>query len=291
AGTYNTSTGLWEVGHLSDNGQKTLTITAIAQAPTGEPDEYKSFAATVYMYADVNVLNNIASLEVIPQVPTEADLQIEKTVDEDEPGVDDDITFTINVTNNGPDDATGVTVTDVLPTGYDFVSSTQGTYNAGTRTITWNIGNLAASASTSFDIVAKVLASGTYNNTASVTANEPDPDTDNNNDTVTVTPDIPTANLGITKTVDDNSPSVSQNVTFTLTVTNNGPDDATGVTVTDELPSGYTYVSHSTEDGSFDEGTGEWTIGNLSNGNSATLTITATVLSSGNHTKIGRAHV
>src|SRR5690606_37905671 len=130
----------------------------------------------------------------------------------------------------------------------------------------------------------KVLASGTYNNTASVTANEPDPDTDNNNDTVTVTPDIPTANLGITKTVDDNSPSVSQNVTFTLTVTNNGPDDATGVTVTDELPSGYTYVSHSTEDGSFDEGTGEWTIGNLSNGNSATLTITATVLSSGNHT-------
>src|SRR5690606_38995591 len=138
-----------------------------------------------------------------PTPPMQSDLEIQKTVSNNEPEVDDNVTFTIDVTNNGPDDATGVTVTDVLPTGYDFVSSTQGTYNAGTRTITWNIGNLAASASTSFDIVAKVLASGTYNNTASVTANEPDPATDNKNDTVTVTPDIPTANLGITKTVDD----------------------------------------------------------------------------------------
>ena len=90
------------------------------------------------------------------------------------------------------------------------------------------------------------------------------------------------ADLTLDKSVDDSTPDVGADVVFTIAVTNDGPSDATGVTVTDELPSGYSYVS---DDGSgaYDDGTGIWTIGALANGATATLNITATVLASDDH--------
>ena len=98
-----------------------------------------------------------------------------------------------------------------------------------------------------------------------------------------------TADLGVEKEVDKSGP-VSQNdqVEFTITVTNHGPDDATNVSVTDKLPSGYTYVSHDTETGTYLPGTGEWSIGSLYNGNSVTLTIIATVNGTGNLSNVAK---
>jgi uncharacterized repeat protein (TIGR01451 family) len=93
-----------------------------------------------------------------------------------------------------------------------------------------------------------------------------------------------TADLSLTQTVDNHTPDIGNNVTFTLTVTNSGPDDASGVAVTDALPTGYTYVSDTPSTGTYNNGSGVWTIGDLANGNSATLTITATALASGNYT-------
>ena len=88
------------------------------------------------------------------------------------------------------------------------------------------------------------------------------------------------SDLAITKTVDNNKPIPGSNVTFNLTATNNGLSNNTGVSVTDLLPSGYTYVSCSPV-GAYDSGTGVWNIGNLNSGASATLSIVATVKSSG----------
>ncbi|MCG2611730.1 PKD domain-containing protein, partial [Flavobacterium sp. SM15] len=89
--------------------------------------------------------------------------------------------------------------------------------------------------------------------------------------------------LSVVKTVNNPTPFVGSNVTFTITATNGGPSGATGVVVNDVLPSGYTYVSSVPSVGSFNSGTGVWTIGNLANGASATLTITATVNATGNY--------
>jgi parallel beta-helix repeat protein len=91
------------------------------------------------------------------------------------------------------------------------------------------------------------------------------------------------ADLSLTKTVDNHTPDIGSNVDFTLTVTNGGPDGATGVEVTDLLPTGYTYVGHTPSVGTYNSGSGVWTIGNLANGASATLTITATVNAAGNY--------
>jgi len=84
------------------------------------------------------------------------------------------------------------------------------------------------------------------------------------------------ADLALTKTVDNATPAAGGTVIFTLTVTNNGPNNATGVVVNDFLPDGLTYVSDD-GGGAYSSGTGLWTIpGTLNNGSSATLHITAT---------------
>jgi uncharacterized repeat protein (TIGR01451 family) len=75
--------------------------------------------------------------------------------------------------------------------------------------------------------------------------------------------------------------NVGQNVTFRLTLTNDGPDTATGVTVRDQLPAGLTFVSATASQGTFNNTTGDWTVGDVANGASVTLDIVATLTTAG----------
>jgi uncharacterized repeat protein (TIGR01451 family) len=92
--------------------------------------------------------------------------------------------------------------------------------------------------------------------------------------TVTV---IPATDLSVTKTVDNPTPTVGSNVTFTITAKNNGFSAATGVKVTEVLPAGYSYVSdNSGSTGTtYNSGTGVWTIGSMANGATRELKIVA----------------
>lgn len=87
------------------------------------------------------------------------------------------------------------------------------------------------------------------------------------------------ADLAVTKTVVSNSsfpnPGPGDQLVYTVTVTNQGPDTATGVVVHDVLPGDLLYVSSSASQGSY--ASDNWTVGTLANGASATLTITTTV--------------
>ncbi len=88
--------------------------------------------------------------------------------------------------------------------------------------------------------------------------------------------------LSIEKTMSNTTPHVGEQVTFAITVTNSGPGDATGVEVTDQPPSGYSYVSDDGA-GAYNSTTGVWTVGALANGAHAILHITVTVLGSGDY--------
>lgn len=92
--------------------------------------------------------------------------------------------------------------------------------------------------------------------------------------------------LSITKTATNLTPNFGSNITFTITAKNNGLSAATGVTVNDLLPSGYTLVSATPSIGSYVNGTGIWTIGALANAATATLTVIVTVKSTGFYTNI-----
>ncbi|MEI6653795.1 MAG: SdrD B-like domain-containing protein [Verrucomicrobiota bacterium] len=124
---------------------------------------------------DTDLTNNSAT-DTDTATP-EADLAITKTVDKDKPLVGSQVVFTLTATNHGPSAATGVKVTDTLPSGYQFVSaSPSAAYSAGV----WTIGSLAKNASVSLQITAKVNATGDYLNVATITGTEQDPDQSNN---------------------------------------------------------------------------------------------------------------
>jgi uncharacterized repeat protein (TIGR01451 family) len=98
-----------------------------------------------------------------------------------------------------------------------------------------------------------------------------------NEATVSITVDAaPTGyDLSLTKTANPSSVPPSGEATFLITVTNSGPQTATGVEVTDPLPGfGFTLQETDTSQGSYSNGTGRWTVGDLAPGQSATLEIT-----------------
>src|SRR5690606_34151415 len=90
--------------------------------------------------------------------------------------------------NIGPADGTGVVVTDVLPSGFTYVSSSASTGSYNSTNGEWNIGNLPVGATQTLQITATVNSSGNYTNTASITGIKNDPVLTNNEKSVTVTP-------------------------------------------------------------------------------------------------------
>ena len=211
------------------------------------------------------------------------DLSLVKTVDNESPKVGEQVTFTLTINNAGPSTATGVEVTDQLPDGYTYISDTgNGTYDATSGI--WTVGSLEKDENQSLEIVVEVLASGNYNNQATISnVNEEDSNEDNDEaDADANTDPSPVVDLSLIKTVDNESPKVGEQVTFTLTINNAGPSTATGVEVVDQLPDGYTYISD-TGNGTYDAASGIWTVGSLEKDENQSLEIVVEVLASGNY--------
>jgi uncharacterized repeat protein (TIGR01451 family) len=100
---------------------------------------------------------------------------------------------------------------------------------------------------------------------------------DRDTPTLTINPGVsPPIDLAASKTVNDTTPDEGQTITYTITLTNNGPAQATTVSITELLPAGVTY-SGDDGGGSLNSGTGVWTVGTINSGTSATLNIQATV--------------
>lgn len=186
-------------------------------------------------------LVKVANLPVSP-VPTGTDLSVDKVADTALiTAVGQQITYTVTVCNGGPDDATGVVLTDTLPPEVTYVSDTGGGVLMGGNMLEVTIGNLAAFGCVQFDIVVEAASEGTAINSATVTGNETDPDNGNNTDTASTTIENQ-ANLAVTK-VDDGGAPVGQDFTYTVTITNNGPAPANNVVMTDNLDPTTTFVS------------------------------------------------
>ncbi|WP_158939559.1 DUF11 domain-containing protein [Streptomyces sp. NRRL S-87] len=214
-----------------------------------------------------------------------ADLAVTKT--ENGPvTVGQEVTYTLTATNNGPDTAYGVTVTDRLPDSFTFTSGSPGCAETapGSDEVVCQIGTLnpGASASVTRTIAATATAEGTFTNEATITGAVADPSPDNNTATVDTVVNPQTADLSVTKTDSPDPVTAGQNVTYTVVVTNGGPGTATGVVLTDTLPPSFTFVSGS---GCTKTSSGpdvvRCDIGTLTSGMSATRLITATANSAG----------
>ena len=91
------------------------------------------------------------------------------------------------------------------------------------------------------------------------------------------------SDLSLEKMVDNQIVRIGETVTFTIEVTNNGPEANSGVQVRDRLPSGYDFISARTTAGVYDQTNGLWNIGRLGNGNTVFLTLLAKVKATGDY--------
>lgn len=124
---------------------------------------------------------------VITYIINYIDLNVTKTASNYAPLAGEVITFTVVAKNNSTTlGASNVVLTDLLPTGYTFISANQAGYNKSTGV--WNIGNLAANTTTTLTIAALVNDTGLYNNTATISSDtNPDDVPVNNSSTATIT--------------------------------------------------------------------------------------------------------
>ena len=234
-----------------------------------------------YQLCDANGDCSTATVSVTVNHVTlsQANISVYKNVSDQTPKVGETVTFTITASNSGPYDASNVSVTDVLPSGYTFVKATP-SKGSWTSPI-WNIGSLSNGGSATITMDAIVNATGNYVNTASISGSENDPEPGNNTSSSTPVP-VPQTDLRIVKTVDDTNPFVGSNISFTINVTNVGPSAATAVNVSEVLPSGFTFVSATPSSGTWTAP--NWDIGSMPYGGSETLLIVASVNAGGIYT-------
>jgi gliding motility-associated-like protein/uncharacterized repeat protein (TIGR01451 family) len=131
---------------------------------------------------------SVPSTMIIKSICVIADLSISNTVDNTYPLIGKAVVFTIIATNNGPNGSTGAIVTDILPGGYTYVSSTTttGTFNPATGV--WTIGTINTGSTVTLTITVTVNTTGTYISTATITGIETDGNTDNNTSTTVTYP-------------------------------------------------------------------------------------------------------
>ena len=258
-----------------DAGQGGNTITNVTTAATGDQidpstvgDNLEEAVDVVDNTTDLVTVKTLASGDV---TPAEGDI----------------VTFEITVTNNGTAEATNVDLTDLLPAGLTATvlnsGITQGTYDAATGL--WTIGTLANGASATLTIEGTVDAgqSGNVitNTTTAATGDQVDPSTDGDILEESVAVNVPVTDLVTVKTLasSDATPDEGDVVTFEISVTNDGPDAATGVFLTDFLPAGLTATATNgtVSQGSYDPATGVFDVGDLQSGETATLFIEGTV--------------
>ncbi len=135
-------------------------------------------------------------------------------------------------------------------------------------------------ASCTFSVAVTSDVPGQYLNNASNFTDNNNIDTSQASATLTVTEDTSNVDIEILKTVSPDEASLGNAVTFTITATNIGTTTASGIEVSDLLPSGYEYNTFTASSGSFDTSSFVWSIPELSAGESASLTLQVTIISS-----------
>ena len=158
----------------------------------------------------------------------------------------------------------------------------------GMSNYNWNVqgGTIVAGGTSTSNTISIVWSSGS-NPSLSVSYNEPGGCQISMLEEIAIET-ISCSDLTITKTVDNEAPFVGDNVIFTIKVKNEGVDNFIDVLVSEQLPSGFEYISHSTNNGTYNPTTGDWTIALLTTNATATLTLKAKVLGTGDHLNIAR---
>lgn len=270
-------------GPLAVGADETITLTLdVPAGVTGSTSvsatALDGFPGQPPIFKETNTSDNGAIVAVT--MKPAADLSVTKTASPNPVPAGTTLTYTIGYANAGPSDATGVVITDTLPTGATFLSAQPGSCTLAGGTVTCALGTVAAGGSGTVTIVVSVPADSavaSLDNRAVITSAVTDPVPDNDSAAVGTAVGA-AADVAVTKTAAPGTVSAGGQVTFAVSVSNAGPSVAGGVVVTDAMPAGLTARTASSANASCTVGaTVTCSISSLGVGASARIEIVADV--------------
>ena len=206
------------------------------------------------------------------------------------------LSYTFSIVNNGPNAATGVTITQVIPAGFDFrtVMTGEGSATFANGLVTANIGTLLPGATTYLNIIGYPTNAGTLAATANVSADQLDPTVADNTQTllIPISPStVPVDLLGVSQTASPDPVTLGGTVTYSINVRNVSAGTAYGVQFNDVLPANVTLVSVLTTQGQVSRivpGSIDINLGLLPANSLATVTILVRPLTTGAITNLAQ---
>ncbi len=256
-----------DFGDLAVDGSATVRVSGTtSNAVCGVVSNTATVAAGNEAEADTG--NNSDNDSVTVNCP---DIKVVKTADNSPISAGDDASFTITVTNLGPGTATGVTLSDDLPSGIVW-SENSASCSIADGTLSCDFGSVGAGQSRAVTVSGATSEAncGSLPNTADVAAtNEIPGATANNTDSATI--EVLCPDIKVTKTADNSPISAGDTASFTITVENIGEGTAYGVTLGDALPgAGITWTEDS-DACSISDGVLSCTFGTILSGASRTV--------------------
>ncbi len=287
-GSCTTTSGLeCKLGSIANGKSVSVTVVGTVAASSG------TLTDSAHVEAEPNdpeLANNKANASF--KATPSADLGVSDSVEPKTVADGGGVTYTLTVADHGPDTATESKLTDVLPAG---VSITEAKTSQGSCTTTsgleCKLGSIANGKSVSVTVVGTVAASsGTLTDSAHVEAEPNDPELANNKANASFKA-TPSADLGVSDSVEPRTTLAGSQVTYSLTVTNHGPDTATQSKLTDTLPAGVAAANAFTSQGSCTTTSGlECKLGTILKGSSAKVTLTANVAGNTTGVLTDKAH-
>jgi len=254
----------WTKNELAPNNSWTNIFTSVSSSAL-EDGTYINEATVV---ADNNSPKT-ASVSVNiknPVIVTNPELSVNKTASSGVVDAGGVANYTVSVTNLGDGVAVGVSLSDQLSVGF--------THTTGGQLRTWDLGDIIPGQTKTVNYLANVsssLASGSYVNTATVTASNASSISDTAIVTVQNTPVVVTnPSLSLNKIANTSSVNSGGTASYTISVTNSGNEVATNVTLLDALPNGFTFSATG-------QSTRTWALGNLSPNETKNISYTALV--------------
>lgn len=246
---------LWKLDDLPGGGAGSdATLTLQVQVTPEGPYRVRAEIGAGEFDPDYN--NNLA--ELTPELlRSQSDLKLSNAVAPASALPGDPVGFTVTASNFGPEAADGVNVQHLLPTGYSYQghSAEQGSYNSATGL--WQVGALGVDDAVQLEVQALVNGSGGFLSSASVSSYSTDPDPDNNLAYAEVDP---FTDLAVEIEADTEWAAMGDELNVTVRLDNLGPRRAEDLVVQFVGDSGFFYVDHTLNRGSFEPSSGLWTL-------------------------------
>jgi len=285
-GNYLVDTKEWFIESLEAFSKAELILNTKANTKGAFINEVKVISVD---QLDTDISNNKAFADVqvneMVEPPKEVDLILTKTVNQEVVFEKDTVEFVIVLSNIGPDEATNIQVEENFPDGLEYINFTTSAGEFNRFSGTWNIESMPVSASAQLIIEAKATIPGDYSNYVSLSkVDQIDVGPTNNSAQANIgIRALPKANLSIQKKVESVSVESGETTSFTITLLNNGPDEAFNIAVDELWPSQLIYLSHNASNGNYDADTKEWTLDFLDVNQTANLTIQTQGVTPGNY--------